>query len=85
MTTTMMLCPKCDGEMERGFTLDMSHGARFASQWVKGEPKLAWGYFFGPLVVRRPKASDRIHIGTFRCQSCGYLESYARDEFQPKS
>src|SRR5262245_51400037 len=66
-------CPKCNGEMEQGFVVDMAPGSR-VSQWAPGAP-------FGMFALRIPKS--RHPIGTFRCSSCGYLESYAREEFAP--
>ena len=69
-------CPKCDGRMEQGFILDFAHGgARLVSQWAPGEPhKSFW------MGTKLPE-DKLIPIGTFRCESCGYLESYAREEF----
>ena len=29
-------------------------------------------------------ANEKLPIGTFRCQTCGFLESYAREEFAEK-
>ena len=70
-----MNCPKCNGEMEQGFVLDMTYGALSVSQWVRGAPeKSFWTQ------TKAPTAS-RIPIGTFRCANCGFLESYARPDF----
>lgn len=71
-------CAKCGGRMERGFVVDNTYGARVVSHWAAGEPlKSFWQGTKLP-------AADMIPIGTFRCSSCGYLESYARDEFAAK-
>jgi hypothetical protein len=68
-------CPKCDGPMEQGFILDMTHGARLISHWAPGAPvKSFW-------TGTKLPAEKLIPIGVFRCASCGFLESYARDEF----
>jgi hypothetical protein len=66
-------CPKCQGQMERGFILD--YGSRLVSQWAAGAPvKSFWS---------RTKLPEEklIPIGVFRCRSCGFLELYARDEY----
>ena len=75
MRHTPQQCPKCDGQMEQGFILDMTYGARLVSQWAAGAPvKSFW------TGTKLPE-DKLIPIGAFRCASCGYLESYARDEF----
>lgn len=68
-------CPKCNGRMEQGFVLDSTYGARIVSQWAAGPPEKS--FWSGT------KLPDEalIPIGTFRCESCGFLESYARQEF----
>jgi hypothetical protein len=66
--------------------MDSSFGAASVSQWVKGKPQKAKAAF-GILPVAGidyPKADDLIPIATFRCQSCGFLESYAREELAAK-
>ena len=68
-------CSKCGGQMEQGFVLDMTYGARLVSQWAPGPP--AKSFWQG---TKLPE-DKLISIGTFRCVSCGFLESYARDEF----
>jgi hypothetical protein len=69
--------------MVQGFVMDNAHLYILVSQWIKGTPqkaKAAFGILPQP-GVNPPKADDMISIGTFRCQSCGFLESYAREEF----
>jgi hypothetical protein len=67
-------CPKCSGQMERGFIIDNTQGGRLVSQWAPGAPVRS--FWTGT------KAPDTlVPIGAFRCGSCGFLESYARDEF----
>jgi len=64
--------------MEQGFVLDNTHGARVVSHWVPGAPlKSFW---------TGTKLPDEkvIPVGTYRCSSCGFLESYARHEFAAK-
>jgi hypothetical protein len=75
MNPVTLRCPKCQGEMVQGFIADITHGGRLVSQWSEGPPQKS--FWNG---VKWPK-EKRIPIGTFRCESCGFLESYARKEF----
>jgi hypothetical protein len=85
MSQAAMSCPKCQGEMVRGYTIDRSHQLVFLGQWAKGAPKKGW-WFFAPFknLVNLPESGQTISIGAFRCQSCGFLESNAREEFAAK-
>jgi hypothetical protein len=64
--------------MEQGFVLDNTHGGRLVSQWAPGAPLESFW------VGTKLPHDDLIPIGTYRCSSCGFLESYARDEFAAK-
>lgn len=68
-------CPKCDGRMEQGFVLDNTYGGRLVSQWAPGAPQKSFW-----LGTKLPD-DELIPIGVFRCEQCGFLESYARNEF----
>ncbi len=68
-------CPKCEGQMEQGFIEDMTQGGRLVSSWCSGPP--AKSFWMG--MTANPTAI--IPIGVFRCSSCGFLESFAREEF----
>jgi len=77
---------KCDGIMQQGFVADVTHGAVYVSEWVSGPPekKFFWDgvkrpNWFTESFSNEPK--KRIPIGAFRCESCGFLEVYSRDEF----
>lgn len=60
-----MKCPKCGGEMEEGLA-DAGFGAdRGPARWFQGHKYI----FF--------RKNDR-QIKVYRCESCGYLESYAK-------
>jgi hypothetical protein len=61
--------------MAQGFVLDNTYGGRAVSHWVAGAPEES--FWTGTNVSEK----QMIPIGTFRCTSCGYLESYAREEF----
>ena len=65
-------CPKCRRPMQRGFLLDGRHAERRSvSEWVEGAPEKS---FWSGL-----KIGDRrvMPVTTWRCERCGYLESYA--------
>ena len=61
--------------MAQGFVVDNTHGGRVVSKWAEGAPVKS--FWFGT----KAPAEGVIPIGTYRCSSCGYLESYARQEF----
>ena len=76
MDQTPSRCPKCDGAMEQGFILDLMQGGQVASRWAAGAPQKS--FWTGLKAATEDKV---IPVGTFRCASCGFLESYARPEF----
>jgi predicted nucleic-acid-binding Zn-ribbon protein len=62
-------CPKCGGSFTEGFVVDETYGAHGVSAWVEGAPvKRFWAGI---------KVPEKIEIRTYRCNRCGYLESYA--------
>ena len=68
-----MSCPKCGGAMVEGYTLEKGHyNSPNVAEWVEGPPEKSFW------VGLKLKDRDRIPISTFRCENCGYLESYAR-------
>jgi len=73
-----MTCPKCQGSMVQGFVADFADMGvnAIVSTWVEGQPKLS--FLFGT----KTPLEKRIPVGTYRCSACGYLESYARPEFE---
>lgn len=71
-------CPKCGGGMKQGFIMDFAHSQFLVSQWAPGAPKRS--FWMG---TKKPK-EGLISVGTYRCDSCGFLESYARPEFDAK-
>ena len=69
----MTECPKCRGRMSEGFVIDRGdHNAAQLQKWIEGEPvKSFWrGY--------DSKDRDTFVVMTYRCERCGYLESYAQ-------
>ena len=72
--TSTPICPKCAHEMELGFVLDKGYGGDYVlpPEWAEGAPvKSIW-------TGVKMKDKQRLPIATYRCRSCGYLESYAR-------
>lgn len=64
-------CPKCSGEMEAGVILDKSHfNVPTQPIWGKNVP--------GPISGLLGSLDNTHEVVTYRCASCGYLESYAK-------
>ena len=63
-------CSKCGALMDEGFILDNTYGARVQIEWVRGAPELS------RLTGVKLKGKEHLPVTTFRCQACGYLESY---------
>ena len=79
MSTGPTRCPKCNGEMAQGFIVDWSQGGgRRVNSWVKGAPEKS--FWHGTSVPD----DQGVPVGTFRCEACGFLESFARPEFAAK-
>ena len=57
--------------MTEGFVVDQSYGSRAVSSWVEGAPNRS---FWTGLSLA---GAMPIEITTWRCASCGFLESYA--------
>ena len=74
--TQPMTCPKCSGHMEAGFILDRGAGAANAqAKWLEGVPTPSfWPGDRVKMQGRRP-----LPVITFRCDGCGYLESFATE------
>ena len=65
-------CPKCQGDMTAGFIIDFNMSqATAVSKWQEGAPQRS----FWTGIKMDP---ERQHpITTYRCEQCGFLESYA--------
>ena len=71
-------CPKCSMLMDEGFVVDHGYGADGQSEWVEGRPqKSFWSGIKITDKLRRP-------VFPYCCPGCGFLESYARPEFDAK-
>lgn len=68
-------CTKCNGRMERGFLVDVTHGGVLLAKWVEGAAVVSkW------LGVRDLKKRRKYAMVADRCGKCGYLEHYATEE-----
>jgi len=65
-------CPKCQSSMSEGFVIDNKESGRAVSSWLEGAPSKSIG------VGVKLEGKTPIEIATWRCTSCGFLESYAR-------
>ena len=64
-------CPKCQSSMTEGFVVDNGHGTHTVAAWIEGQAeKSIW-------TGLKLKGRQKLDIATWRCGSCGYLESYA--------
>lgn len=65
-------CLRCRGKMEVGVVLDRGHYSALAEpQWMEGPvERSAWTGI-------KTKNRDMYNVTTYRCERCGYLESYA--------
>lgn len=68
MVDNAIVCSKCSQQMQEGYLVDETRVAR----WHEGVPP-RW---FGMSLVGWAK--KQLPITTYRCSSCGYLESYAK-------
>ena len=66
-------CPKCQRAMQKGYIPDATYGGVVLGTWVEGEVETG---FLGAIKL---KGKTRRKITTYRCSSCGYLESYAAE------
>ncbi|MCG3122427.1 MAG: hypothetical protein GIKADHBN_00815 [Phycisphaerales bacterium] len=76
MTTADQIhCDRCRAPMERGFILDRQQGlgSGFQAMWCPGVPDRS-NWHAG---TKASQAATGISIVTYRCPSCGLLESYA--------
>ena len=90
-TRLIPLCPKCAAQMTQGHVLDRFQGETLPefehlseARWVEGTPETKSRHesFFTECGFKSQKPEKAIPIGTFRCDTCGFLESYARVEFE---
>lgn len=59
--------------MEAGFIIDVGYGKTAVPRWAAGEPVSS--FWSNGLKLR---GKEQLPVTTYRCRSCGYLESYAQ-------
>jgi hypothetical protein len=66
-------CIRCEGELELGFMIDKGgEPAISQAQWVSGTPNTSlWR------ISAVQSGSQILSVVTYRCKSCGRLESFA--------
>lgn len=69
-------CLRCQSPMEEGFVLDTAHGGIRQSRWSPGKPQPS--FWTGEVKSNQFMAARR--VTTYRCPTCGYLESYALEQ-----
>jgi hypothetical protein len=67
-------CRDCRVAMDAGVIIDQTHGRLEQPMWVKGTAEKG---FFGHLKVNE-RDQERLPVVTFRCPTCGRLESFAQ-------
>jgi hypothetical protein len=70
-----LVCSRCGGRMEAGFLLDRGqYGVpQKTAEWVEGAPERSiWTGI-------KTKGREHYRVLTYRCEACGYLDSYARE------
>jgi Domain of unknown function (DUF6487) len=72
MADVTLICPKCGKEMHAGFVPDYSDAVVLERRWFEGKFETRW------LGLRLRNKKFPVPVTTYRCNTCGYLESYAR-------
>lgn len=78
MSDEIYSCSKCDGEMVRGFSPDLTYGGVLVARWFEGVPEKS--FWTGT----KTRSEAGTPIAAFRCSKCGYLEFFADDRFTPE-
>jgi hypothetical protein len=82
MRGTRLECPRCTKRLQPGFLMEKGNSDQVSvTQWVEGAPEtVVWLGFKVGLNVKKRQV---LPVTTFRCERCGYLESYAGAAGQP--
>ena len=64
-------CSKCSGVMQEGLVVDLNYGGILQSMWVEDQTGNSVG-------TATTDGKRKVKTITYRCSSCGYLDSYAR-------
>lgn len=67
-------CLRCKGAMSLGIVVDHGHyNVGGVQEWVEGPPERSiW-------TGLKTKGKESFKVLTYRCDNCGYLESYATE------
>ena len=65
-------CSKCTGEMQEGLVVDLGYAGVLRSMWVEDQAASSGS----PGTVDNHKR--KVKTITYRCLSCGFLDSYAK-------
>ncbi len=65
--------------MEWGFVVDFAHMKSHPAMWVEGDAEIS--QWTGHVKI---KGKRTFYLSTTRCTGCGFLESYANAQLNPK-
>jgi ribosomal protein L37E len=73
MSENELKCPRCGGDMDLGLVVDRGdYSIPEVANWVEGMPERSlWSGL-------KTKGRETYPVRSYRCEKCGYLESYAR-------
>jgi len=63
-------CSRCSGEMQEGLVVDLNYAGILQSMWVEDRASKSVG-------PGAPDGKRKVKTITYRCSSCGHLDSYA--------
>lgn len=63
-------CSKCNADMEEGFLLEKGDTVLSSQSWISGVPEKS---LWSGISLKNKRIYD---VKTFRCNSCGFLDSY---------
>ena len=78
MSDQSKTCPKCGQRMEVGFVLEQNLSYYCPSVWVEGSPEPSFW------TITKVSGKTKRLVVSHRCVGCGYLESYATQEWTGK-
>jgi hypothetical protein len=70
-------CTRCHVQMESGWVPDNTQRGLLRENWCPGEPQPSFW-----TLLKVENKDKVVPVTTFRCPSCGYLESYAIQQSQ---
>ncbi len=74
----MQRCPRCDGELEKGFILDRDGSSHTRQpRWARGVPDDAPASQLWGRTTAQNIPTETLPVVTWRCKNCGRLEAFA--------